>query len=252
MGLVRSSRARALGRIAAVVAVLVAAFSAELASGAGTARLDPALCATGRNTFTAAISNAFLPYPVGRQWVYGGREEGERLGVQITVLRSTETFFRGAQRVQTHVVEKREWIDTNGNGRIDSGEELKEIVRNYFAQSSAGHVCHFGEQADVYEDGKVASHEGSWRADKRGNAPGIYMPARPTVGMSFQLDSAPRVAIDVATVVASGVRTTVPAGTFTNTIRVRDRNPLDGSSGNKIYARGVGLVLDGPLKLIRR
>jgi hypothetical protein len=134
---------------------------------------------------------------------------------------------------------------------MDSGEELKEVARNYYAQTREGTVCIFGESVDVYEEGKIASHEGSWRADKRGNAPGIYMPARPAVGMSFQLESAPRVAVDVATIVARNVKATVPAGTFTNTIRVRDRNPLDGSSGNKIYARGVGVVVDGPLKLTR-
>jgi hypothetical protein len=48
------------------------------------------------------------------------------------------------------------------------------------------------------------------------------------------------------------VKATVPAGTFSNTIRVRDRNPLDGTSGTKIYARGIGLVMEGPLRLIRR
>lgn len=252
MRFVRLRKSRTVSPIAAVLLLTAAVLGPELASGAAAARLDPALCAAGRNTFTLSVNNAYFPLSVGRQWVYTGREEDERLGVQITVLRSTESFFRGAERVRTRVVEKREWLDTNGNGRIDSSEDLKEIARSYFAQSRDGHVCHFGEQVDVYEDGKVESHEGSWRADKRGNAPGIYMPAKPAVGMSFQLEIAPRVGIDVGTVVASGVTTTVPAGTFTNTIRVRDRNPLDGTSGNKIYARGVGLVLDGPLKLIRR
>jgi hypothetical protein len=183
--------------------------------------------------------------------VYTGREEGERLGLQVTVLGVTQTLYRGAQRVRARVVQKREWIDANGNGRIDSGEELKEVARNYFAQTRAGNVCHFGEQTDVYEDGKVANHEGSWRADAPRNAPGIYMPAKPQVGMTYQQQSAPGVAVDIAAIVASGVRTTVPAGTFTNTIRVRDRNPLDGTSGIKIYARGVGLVVEGSLKLIR-
>jgi len=248
---VRSLRPHAIGLIAAVLGLTAVVLSPSPASGAGAARLDPALCAAGQNTFTVSINSAFFPLPVGRQWVYTGREEGERLGVQVAVLRVTETLYRGAQRVRTRVVQKREWIDANGNGRIDSGEELKEVSRNYFAQSRAGNVCFFGEQIDVYEDGKVANHEGSWRADAPRNAPGIYMPAKPRVGMTYQQQSAPGVAVDTAAIVASGVRTTVPARTFTNTIRVRDRSPLDGSTGIKIYARGVGLVVDGPLKLIR-
>ena len=43
---------------------------------------------------------------------------------------------------------------------------------------------------------------------------------------------------------------TVPAGTFENTITVRDFNPLDGSRGAKVYAPDVGLIVDGPLDLI--
>lgn len=251
MRLVCSMKARASGRVAAVLALITAVVGPNLASGAGAARLDPALCAPGKNTFTLAINNPFLPFRVGQQWVYTGREEGERLGLQVTVLGATETLYRGAQRVRTRVVQNREWIDANGNGRMESGEELKEVSRNYFTQTGAGDVCHFGEQKDVYEDGRVVNHEGSWRADAGRNAPGIYMPARPRVGMSYQQQIAPGVAVDTAAVVASGVRTTVPVGTFTNTIRVRDRNPLDGSTGTKIYARGVGLVVEGPLKLVR-
>jgi hypothetical protein len=41
-----------------------------------------------------------------------------------------------------------------------------------------------------------------------------------------------------------------PAGTFPDTIRVRDFNPLDGSQGIKVYARGVGLIRDASLDLI--
>jgi hypothetical protein len=32
---------------------------------------------------------------------------------------------------------------------------------------------------------------------------------------------------------------------------VRDFNPLDGSKGFKVYARNVGIIVDGPLSLIR-
>jgi hypothetical protein len=53
-----------------------------------------------------------------------------------------------------------------------------------------------------------------------------------------------------APVVRRGRTVTVPAGTFANTITVRDFNPLDGSKGTKVYAPGVGLIVDGPLELI--
>ena len=68
--------------------------------------------------------------------------------------------------------------------------------------------------------------------------------------MNFQQESAPGTAEDEATIVRSGSTTKVPADTFTDTITVRDFNPLDGSKGTKVYARDVGLVRDGPLDLI--
>jgi hypothetical protein len=43
----------------------------------------------------------------------------------------------------------------------------------------------------------------------------------------------------------------VPAGRFRDTITVEDFNPLDGSQGAKVYARGVGPIFDDPLQLIR-
>jgi hypothetical protein len=75
------------------------------------------------------------------------------------------------------------------------------------------------------------------------------MPAEPEVGMSFEQEIAPGVAEDQATIVGTGT-VKVPAGTFAGAIKVRDFNPLDGSKGFKFYAPGVGLIVDGPLRLI--
>jgi hypothetical protein len=102
----------------------------------------------------------------------------------------------------------------------------------------------------LYEGGVVVSNEGAWRADDRGNAPGIFMPADPQPGMTYQQEVAPGIAEDQATVVRRGKTVTVPAGTFADTITVRDYNPLDGNRGTKIYAPHVGLIVDGPLELI--
>lgn len=93
---------------------------------------------------------------------------------------------------------------------------------------------------DIYEDGVIVSHEGAWRADARGNRPGIFMPANPQKGMTFQQEFAPGVALDEATIIKVA----------TDTITLRDFNPLDGSSGTKEYQAGVGLIRDGPLDLV--
>jgi hypothetical protein len=216
-------------------------------------QLDLALCAPDQNSFTLTIDNAYFPLPLGREWVYTGKEQGEQIGLRITVLDATETFHFNGQNVRTRVVQEVEWADANADGVIDSDEELIEVSLNYFAQTEAGTVCYFGENVDIYEDGEIVSQEGAWRADGRsglpGIAPGIFMPESPQPGMTFQQEVAPGVAEDQATVTRTGT-TTLPDGTVVNTITVRDFNPLDGSRGTKVYGEGVGLIEDGPLQLV--
>jgi hypothetical protein len=216
-------------------------------------------CAPAQNTFTLNINNAYFPLPVLAEWVYTGREQGENIGLQITVLNETETFnFGRGQKVTTRVVEETEWADTDPDGVFDpETEQLIEVSRNYFAQTETGPargtVCYFGENVDIYEDGEIVSHEGAWRADGRGGlpgrAPGIFMPANAQPGMSFQQEDAPGVAEDQATILRTG-SATLPDGRVVDTIVARDFNPLDGSRGTKVYGRGVGLIEDGPLRLL--
>lgn len=112
-------------------------------------------------------------------------------------------------------------------------------------------MCYFGEDVDIYDaEGKVTSHSGAWRADGQTNLPGVLMPASPEVGTAFQQEVAPGIAEDQAKVVELGDSTTVPAGTFTDTISLVEINPLEGGRGDtKVYARGIGIIVDGPAKL---
>jgi hypothetical protein len=242
------SELTAMATLLGLVGLLLAP---TISTGAPSAtQLDLALCApTPSNTFSLSIDNPYFPLPVDQQWVYTGKEQGESMGLQITVLDQTERFRFGNRTITTRVVEEVEWLDANGDGVLDPDEELLEVSRNYFAQTQAGTVCYFGEDVDIYENGVIVSHEGAWRADDPGNAPGIFMPAEPQRGMTFQQEVAPGVAEDTATILKFG-KVTVPAGTFADAMTVRDFNPLDGSRGTKVYAPGVGLVVDGPLTLI--
>jgi hypothetical protein len=201
----------------------------------GEKRLDPSVCDPAREDFTLASTNPWFPIDVGRVWEYEGEEDGETVELRITVLDETETVAG----VTTRVIEEREWIDG----------ALVEVSRNFFAATEEGTVCYFGEDVDIYEDGVVVSHEGAWRADEPGNAPGIIMPAEPWPGVRFQMELAPGIAEDEGRVVGSGP-VTVPAGTFEDTIRVREHNPLDGGTDFKVYAYGVGLIVDGPAELV--
>jgi len=178
-----------------------------------------------------------------------GKEQGQTLGLHITVLDETEAFHFGRVKVTTRVVEEVEWEDTNADGVVDPDENLLEVSLNYVAQTDEGTVCYFGEAVDIYEDGVIVSNEGAWRADDEGNAPGIFMPAAPEPGMSFQQEVAPGVAEDQATIVRSGT-STLYDGTVVESITVRDFNPLDGSRGTKVYGLDIGLIQDAAFDLV--
>jgi hypothetical protein len=122
------------------------------------------------------------------------------------------------------------------------GGRLAEHTLDYFAQDRAGNVWYFGERIDNYEDGRVVGHEGQWLAGRRGARPGLFMPAHPALGQTFQQERAPGVAEDRSTVVALGVRVTTPARVFRGCIKTRDFSPLDRATEFKFYCPGVGIA----------
>jgi hypothetical protein len=199
-------------------------------------QLDPELCDPGAGGFTAGSTNPWFPLAINQVWEYEGEEEGVAAELTITVLDQTEVVAG----VTTRVVHEHE---------VEDGEVVEDSW-NYFAQAADGTVCYFGEAVDIYhEDGSV-THEGAWRADDGpGFAPGIAMPANPRVGDRYRMELAPGIAEDEGRVIGTG-SVTVPAGSFSQTIRVRESNPLDGDKGYKVYAHGVGLIVDGPVELV--
>jgi hypothetical protein len=198
--------------------------------------LDIAVCAPEAGPFSAEITNPFLPLPVGTRWVLEGEEDGVELRVEITSLDETEVVAG----VTTRVVEEREWEDG----------ELVEVSRNFFAQIADGTVCYYGEDVDEYEDGEIVSHEGAWRAGVNGALPGILIPGDPQVGQSFKQEVAIGVAEDEAVQVAAGETVVVELGTFTDTIRYEESSPLDAGTSEKIYGRGVGLLVDDDIERV--
>jgi hypothetical protein len=230
------------------------ALASREVDSASTTELPLSLCAPQSNTFSTNVNNSFFPLPPGQQWVLVGKEGPDDLGLQITVLGHTESFYKrpddGVTTVNTLRVEEKEWEDADADGVIDAGEFVIETSINHFAQTQDGTVCYFGEAVNIFLPEGGVSHAGTWRADATGNAPGIFMPANPQEGMTFPQESAPGVAEDRTTIIAVGRTVTTPAGTFTDTLRVRDFNPLDGSRDTKSYARDVGLIHDGPLLLL--
>jgi hypothetical protein len=209
------------------------AISPVAAASPAPKKLSIARCAPGRSGFTLVSTNPYFPLDVGRQLILTGEEDGEAVVLHVTVLDRTRTIAG----VTTRVVEEREFHDG----------ELAEVSWNYHVQASDGTICYYGEDEDAYEDGGI-SHEGTWCADQPGNQAGVFMPADPTPGTKYQNEVAPGIAEDEAKIVGIGP-VTVPFGTFTNTIRIREFDPLTAEKDHKVYAAGVGVIIDGTLSL---
>ena len=141
----------------------------------------------------------------------------------------------------TQVVEEAEY----------EGGDIVEISRNFFVQAADGTVCYYGEDVDIYEDGKIVSHDGAWKAGDGKNEPGIIMPGDPAVGTKFYQESAPEIAEDMSAIVSLGDTIKVPAGEFSDTLRASDWNPLEGETvaETKYYVKGIGLAVDAEVEL---
>ena len=190
---------------------------------------DETMSSTGRNRF-------FI-LETGHQRVYRGKEGHKTVDLVITVLDQTKRVAG----VETRVVEERE----SANG------QLVEVSRNYFAiGATTKNVYYFGEEVDIYNKGRITSHEGAWLAGVNGANHGIAMPAENKVGDKYYQEQSPKVALDRAETISLTETVHTPAGTFEHCLKVRETTPLEPGVGHKLYAPGIGLVSDGALKLV--
>ena len=184
------------------------------------------LATTGRNAY-------FVLVP-GHQLVleHGGTR------MQITVLDQTKVI----NGVTTRIVEEREW----NNG------QLQEVSRNYYAIcEQTKDVLHFGEDVEVYDNGKFVKTEGTWLAGSNGNRPGLVIAGTPRVNMKYYQEIAPGVTLNRGEVVSLSETCKTAAGTFTNCMKVRGTSGMDSKKLEyKYYAPNVGLVQDESLRLV--
>jgi len=157
----------------------------------------------------------------------------------VTVLKETKEI----DGVITRVVEEREWK----NGK------LKEISRNFFAIcEETKDAFYFGEDVDMYKEGKVDSHSGAWVAGINGAKAGLIMPAKPEVGMKYYQELAEGIAMDRAEVIKLDETIDTPAGSFSDCLLTKEStaiNPFEREF--KTFVRGIGLVQDEKLLLTK-
>lgn len=159
--------------------------------------------------------------------------------MQITVLDETKVV----NGVTTRVVEEREWAKG----------QLTEVSRNYYAMcEQTKDVLHFGEDVEVYENGKLLKTEGTWIAGTQGNRPGLLMSGAPKAGMKYYQEIAPGLAMNRGEVVSLNETCKTAAGTFTQCMKVRGTSSIDKKKLEyKYYAPRIGLVKDEDMSLMQ-
>lgn len=185
--------------------------------------------------------NPYFSLNPGDQVTLEGEEDGEAVKVEVTVENETRrinfTTPKGvALSILARVIVEKEWH----NG------ELVEISHNWFSRCRQTHdVFYFGEAVDLYENGAVTGHSGSWEAGAGGAQPGIVMPARFLLGSRYVQEQAPGVALDQSEHVGMGLTMRLAGKTFKDCVAVAETTPLEpGNVSDKVYCPGVGLVLD--------
>jgi len=149
------------------------------------------------------------------------------------------TVLEGRQKVDGKIVAIRE-VATRGNQHINisgvlttylevlayTGRHLDERAKDYFAQGKDGWVYYLGEDVDEFENGKVV-HAGSWKVGWNETEPQKFVPRYPAkVGMRFNQESVPGVAVEQVTIVGVDETVKTPAGTFRHCLHWREYDPL--------------------------
>jgi hypothetical protein len=157
----------------------------------------------------------------------------------LTVLNETKLI----DGVETRPVEDRE----TKNGKVT------EVTRDYYAiDAQTGDVYYFGEEVDVYKNGKVSGHEGTWLSGMKGAKFGLMMPAQPKKGQKFYQEQAPGVGMDRIEILSVEEKITVPAGAFDRVVHVQETSPIEkGLKDHKWYAPAVGQVKDAAMPLVK-
>jgi hypothetical protein len=219
----------ALAAAMPIVAVVVVATASASGGGSGgfpqyddPVHLNPA-------DFTANIDNKRWPMRVGSKWVYNVVDTASG-HVNRDVIKVTDQTKMIADGIEARVVH---------DVVTDHGKPV-EVTDDWYAQDSKGNVWYFGENTVEYHNGH-ASDNGTWEAGVDGNMPGLALPAKPKVGMSYREEYSKGVAEDQSRVLALDEQAEVPAGHFKNVLMTEDFSPIEPDvSEIKFYAKGSG------------
>ncbi len=181
--------------------------------------------------FVAEIDNPYAPFAEGSRWVY--EKDGED----------------GLERIVVEVLEtKREILGvecTSVSDKVYLDGVLIEDTTDWVAQDVAGNVWYFGELSQNFEDGLLASLDGSFVAGVDGAKPGYWMKAAPTAGETYRQEWALAEAEDMATVVSLNAVVDAPFENGGPVLQILEFTPISpGAEEFKYFVPGVGFVLE--------
>jgi hypothetical protein len=208
-------------------AIVCIALAAMLACSDNTT--EPYHVTVNASDFVAGIDNPYYPLTPGKRF----RFEGEATDGQETNTVTVKSQTYNILGIACTVVEDTVLVDG----------DLIEATTDWFAQDKDGTVWYMGEASRSFENGKLASTEGSWEAGKNGALPGVIMYGNPKTGGPYRQEFLPGVAEDRGQIIATNATMTVPYGTFANCIETEEWSDIEpGIVEYKFYARNVGIV----------
>jgi hypothetical protein len=223
--------------------IFLVAITLQVAGGRAVAQVDVPVAPA--DELSATVDHPLVPLASVATKVFHGTEvdeTGQRIAMRVEETVLPRQLQVAGMAVTVVVVD--DYHD----------EQLHDTTTEYFAQSADGAVYYVGERVDEYAHGTIVNHDGTWLAGDQGVQPGVFMPADPAVGDTFYQERVPDLAIDQATVIAVEQAITVPAGTFEGCVVTKDIGFPLGTTEQKTYCPGVGLVreefLGGDLELV--
>jgi hypothetical protein len=180
--------------------------------------------------FVHAITNPYLPFPVGRTLTYRGVKDGV---TQVDVVHVTS---------DTRVLEGITAVAVSDIATHDG--KLLEKTTDWYAQDKQGNVWYLGERTAAYSHGHV-DHSGSWLAGVHDGEPGIVMKANPQVPDAYRQEFLAGQAQDTAWIVSRGGSFKLPFKVVHNVVTSYEFTVLEPRVlDKKVYAPGLGIVME--------
>ncbi len=136
---------------------------------------------------------------------------------------------------------------------VKKNDVVTELTDDWFAQDLAGNVWYCGESVRVFEtfngdrpqDPELTSIDGTFKAERNGDKPGIIALAAPKVGDAYYEEFSLGNAEDVAEVTSLAGDESAPWAMCNKKCLVtRNTSNIDLDLETKYYAPGVGLILE--------